>query len=181
MNLQGQIEKLSSYDNGLHDLGLPVPIQTFLWSQIAPFIRPKLGKVHEATCTVIHGYFFLQEFLRLNIFSLCLSQFCQHAPGHYVSFDEILVRFLELTKPFISGIERGLQVIRESSGSEYPFWTVESLHHSLGDHRTVAFCASLFAACASLRCWFVAQSVRIDLAVEQSNNPSSFRSHLLAA
>jgi hypothetical protein len=33
-------------------LGVPVPVQTFLWGQIAPFIRPKLGKLHEASCTV---------------------------------------------------------------------------------------------------------------------------------
>lgn len=43
---------LSPLDDGLQDLGLPVPIQTFLWGQIFPFIRPKLGKSHEAYCTV---------------------------------------------------------------------------------------------------------------------------------
>uniref|UniRef100_A0A1B0CSU9 Uncharacterized protein n=2 Tax=Lutzomyia longipalpis TaxID=7200 RepID=A0A1B0CSU9_LUTLO len=37
-------------DDGLQDLGVPVPVQTFLWRQIAPFIRPKLGKLHEASC-----------------------------------------------------------------------------------------------------------------------------------
>lgn len=40
------------FDDGLQDLNLPVPVQTFLWRQIAPFIRPKLGKLHEASCTV---------------------------------------------------------------------------------------------------------------------------------
>ncbi|XP_059219259.1 protein unc-80 homolog isoform X2 [Stomoxys calcitrans] len=49
-------------DDGLQDLGLPVSVQTFLWQQIAPFIRPKLGKLHEASC-----------------------MFCQHAPGHHES------------------------------------------------------------------------------------------------
>jgi protein unc-80 len=40
-------------DDGLQDLGrLPVPVQTFLWRQIAPFVRPKLGKLHEANCMV---------------------------------------------------------------------------------------------------------------------------------
>ena len=40
-------------DGGLQDLGrLPVPVQTFLWRQIAPFVRPKLGKLHEANCMV---------------------------------------------------------------------------------------------------------------------------------
>ncbi|XP_049304950.1 protein unc-80 homolog [Bactrocera dorsalis] len=49
-------------DDGMQDLGLPVSLQTFLWRQIAPFIRPKLGKLHEASC-----------------------MFCQHAPGHHES------------------------------------------------------------------------------------------------
>ena len=39
-------------DDGMQDLGLPVSVQTFLWRQIAPFIRPKLGKLHEASCMV---------------------------------------------------------------------------------------------------------------------------------
>lgn len=38
--------------DGMQDLDLPVSVQTFLWGQIAPFIRPKLGKLHEATCMV---------------------------------------------------------------------------------------------------------------------------------
>lgn len=42
----------TAMDEGLQDLGLPVPVQTFLWRQIAPFIRPKLGKLHEASCIV---------------------------------------------------------------------------------------------------------------------------------
>ncbi|KAG7154378.1 unc-80-like 2, partial [Homarus americanus] len=32
------------------ELAVPLPIQTFLWRQSSPFIRPKLGKLHEATC-----------------------------------------------------------------------------------------------------------------------------------
>lgn len=53
---------LGPMDDGLQDLGLPVPVQTFLWGQIAPFIRPKLGKLHEATCMVSFSFFsfFLQ-------------------------------------------------------------------------------------------------------------------------
>lgn len=39
-------------DDGLQDLNLPIPIQTFLWRQVQPFIRPKLGKLHEASCMV---------------------------------------------------------------------------------------------------------------------------------
>lgn len=41
--------------DGMQDLDLPVSVQTFLWGQIAPFIRPKLGKLHEATCMVCYG------------------------------------------------------------------------------------------------------------------------------
>ncbi|CAL8099332.1 unnamed protein product [Orchesella dallaii] len=32
---------------------IPIPIQTFLWRQTCPFIRPRLGKLHEATCVEI--------------------------------------------------------------------------------------------------------------------------------
>lgn len=52
MSVSNQEDKPDGNDDGLEDLGIPVPIQTFLWSQIAPFIRPKLGKHHEATCVV---------------------------------------------------------------------------------------------------------------------------------
>lgn len=51
LNQLGSID-LGPLDDGLQDLGLPVPVQTFLWSQIAPFIRPKLGKLHESACMV---------------------------------------------------------------------------------------------------------------------------------
>lgn len=43
------------YEDGLQDLGVPVQVQIFLWRQIAPFIRPKLGKLHEASC-MVSGY-----------------------------------------------------------------------------------------------------------------------------
>ncbi|XP_017847563.1 protein unc-80 homolog [Drosophila busckii] len=78
-------------DDGLQDLGLPVSVQTFLWRQIAPFIRPRLGKLHEASC-----------------------MFCQHAPGHHESkeacksFEKVLVQNIQfglsppLTKALIS-------------------------------------------------------------------------------
>lgn len=52
MSVSNQEEKPDNNDDGLQDLGIPVPIQTFLWGQIAPFIRPKLGKLHEAACMV---------------------------------------------------------------------------------------------------------------------------------
>ena len=35
------IDTHNPLDDGLQDLGLPVPVQTFLWRQIAPFIRPR--------------------------------------------------------------------------------------------------------------------------------------------
>lgn len=49
----------TAMDEGLQDLGLPVPVQTFLWRQIAPFIRPKLGKLHEASCIVSITHLFM--------------------------------------------------------------------------------------------------------------------------
>lgn len=52
MSVSNQEVKRDNDDDGLQDLGVPVPIQTFLWGQIAPFIRPKLGKLHEAACMV---------------------------------------------------------------------------------------------------------------------------------
>lgn len=52
MSVSNQEEKTDNNEDGLQDLGIPVPVQTFLWGQIAPFIRPKLGKLHEAACMV---------------------------------------------------------------------------------------------------------------------------------
>ncbi|KAF2346888.1 Cation channel complex component UNC80 N-terminal [Trinorchestia longiramus] len=40
-------------DSPAEDVAVPLSIQTFLWRQSSPFIRPKLGKLHEATCMVI--------------------------------------------------------------------------------------------------------------------------------
>lgn len=48
---QAGIDKNTIRD-GLQDSGVPVAVQTFLWRQITPFIRPKLGKLHEASCMV---------------------------------------------------------------------------------------------------------------------------------
>ncbi|XP_031777864.1 protein unc-80 homolog isoform X3 [Nasonia vitripennis] len=54
---------------------LPIPVQMFLWRQLKPFIRAKLGRVHEASCV-----------------------FCQHAPGHHemkeacTSMERVLVQ-----------------------------------------------------------------------------------------
>ncbi|XP_055936881.1 protein unc-80 homolog isoform X2 [Argiope bruennichi] len=38
------------YDEDPEDLSVPLPIQNFLWRQTSPFIRPKFGKLHEASC-----------------------------------------------------------------------------------------------------------------------------------
>ena len=38
--------------NNDEEFAVPIPIQTFLWRQTCPFIRPRLGKLHEATCVV---------------------------------------------------------------------------------------------------------------------------------
>ncbi|XP_046741999.1 protein unc-80 homolog isoform X7 [Diprion similis] len=71
------MEKRRSIDDSLHDQALPIPIQTFLWRQTSPFIRAKLGKLHEASC-----------------------MFCQRAPGHHEmkeackSFEKVLVQNL---------------------------------------------------------------------------------------
>lgn len=48
----GEEFNIDGLEDGMLDLGLPVSVQTFLWRQIAPFVRPKLGKLHEASCMV---------------------------------------------------------------------------------------------------------------------------------
>ncbi|XP_072743186.1 protein unc-80 homolog isoform X2 [Anoplolepis gracilipes] len=54
------MDKRRSLDGNSQEQPLPIPVQMFLWRHIRPFIRAKLGKLHEASCT-----------------------FCQHAPGHH--------------------------------------------------------------------------------------------------
>ncbi|KAJ8299881.1 hypothetical protein KUTeg_021400 [Tegillarca granosa] len=39
-----------SGDDSDRDSTIPLPIQTFFWRQTSPFIRPKLGKLSEASC-----------------------------------------------------------------------------------------------------------------------------------
>ncbi|KAJ8917161.1 hypothetical protein NQ315_012653 [Exocentrus adspersus] len=69
-------ERRCSAELNLADNALPIPIQIFLWKQVSPFVRPKLGKLHEASC-----------------------MFCQHAmTGHHElkeackSFERVLVQ-----------------------------------------------------------------------------------------
>ncbi|XP_053975913.1 protein unc-80 homolog [Hylaeus volcanicus] len=71
------MDKRRSVDGNLQEHALPIPVQMFLWRQLRPFIRAKLGRLHEATCT-----------------------FCQHAPGHHetkeacMSLEKVLVQNL---------------------------------------------------------------------------------------
>lgn len=34
------------------EIAVPIAIQTYFWGLTGPFVRPKLGKLHEATCVV---------------------------------------------------------------------------------------------------------------------------------
>lgn len=82
-------------DEGLQDLGVPVPVQTFLWQQIAPFIRPKLGKLHEASC-----------------------MYCQHAPGHH----ELKEACKSFEKSLVQNMFYGLSPSLESALKSIPRW-----------------------------------------------------------
>lgn len=114
MSVSNQEDKPDA-DDGLEDLGIPVPIQTFLWGQIAPFIRPKLGKHHEATCVVIIQIrlFFNFHFHKFKFRIIFFRQFCQHAPGHYElkeackSIEKVLVQNIHfgLSIPLVQALE----------------------------------------------------------------------------
>ncbi|KAL1497693.1 hypothetical protein ABEB36_008611 [Hypothenemus hampei] len=65
-------------ENVLEDVGVPIPVQIFLWRQVRTFLRPKFGKLHEANCV-----------------------FCQHEiTGHHdqkeacVKFEKVVVLYL---------------------------------------------------------------------------------------
>ncbi|KAK2588606.1 hypothetical protein KPH14_006375 [Odynerus spinipes] len=45
------MERRRSINGSLNEQPLPIPVQMFLWRQLRPFIRMKLGKLHEASCT----------------------------------------------------------------------------------------------------------------------------------
>ncbi|XP_061939230.1 protein unc-80 homolog isoform X5 [Apis cerana] len=45
------MHKRRSLDGNIQEQALPIPVQMFLWRQLRPFIRAKLGKLHEASCT----------------------------------------------------------------------------------------------------------------------------------
>lgn len=56
-------ERKQSIDNSLTDQCLPIPIQIFLWKQVCPFVRPKLGKLHEASCMVSICFCYLHKII----------------------------------------------------------------------------------------------------------------------
>ncbi|XP_069159541.1 protein unc-80 homolog isoform X1 [Procambarus clarkii] len=77
------------------ELAVPLPIQTFLWRQSSPFIRPKLGKLHEATC-----------------------MFCQSAPSHH----EIKEASKSLEKVLVQNILFGLSPSLTDAIKSVPRW-----------------------------------------------------------
>ncbi|XP_071051603.1 protein unc-80 homolog isoform X3 [Onthophagus taurus] len=85
-----------SYDTLITDQILPIPIQIFLWKQISPFIKPKLGKVHEASCS-----------------------FCQHASfGHHELKESCKV----FEKVLVQNILFGLKPDLTESIKSIPRW-----------------------------------------------------------
>lgn len=44
--------KESVEDESSNEELIPIPVQIFLWRQTTPFVRPRLGKVHDASCMV---------------------------------------------------------------------------------------------------------------------------------
>ncbi|KAJ8665379.1 hypothetical protein QAD02_007041 [Eretmocerus hayati] len=83
--------------NLLNEPQLPFPIQTYLWRQLRPFIRPKLGRVHEASCV-----------------------FCQHAPGHH----EMKEACTSLEKVLVQNIHTDLSPNLRNILSSVPRWRV---------------------------------------------------------
>uniref|UniRef100_A0A8D9ERC4 Protein unc-80 homolog n=1 Tax=Cacopsylla melanoneura TaxID=428564 RepID=A0A8D9ERC4_9HEMI len=83
-------DRRTSFHDWFNEQTIPIPIQTFLWQQTTPFIRPKLGKLHEASCT-----------------------FCQNAPGHHEmkeackAFEKVLVQNITsgLSKELLDAIK----------------------------------------------------------------------------
>ncbi|CAH0559503.1 unnamed protein product [Brassicogethes aeneus] len=71
-------DKLLSEDENSGEISIPIPIQVFLWKQVGPFIRPRLGKLHETSC-----------------------MFCPHPTGHFElkeacnTFEKVLVQNLQ--------------------------------------------------------------------------------------
>ncbi|KAE8738059.1 hypothetical protein FOCC_FOCC016467, partial [Frankliniella occidentalis] len=85
----------SSLEDSYNDQTLPIPIQTFMWHQISPFIRPKLGRAHEASC-----------------------QFCQHAPGHH----ELKEACKVFERVLVQGLLNGLSPTVSNAIKSIPRW-----------------------------------------------------------
>lgn len=45
------VKEMSEDDPNIDDV-IPIPVQIFLWRQTTPFVRPRLGKLHDAGCMV---------------------------------------------------------------------------------------------------------------------------------
>ncbi|XP_071635615.1 protein unc-80 homolog isoform X3 [Temnothorax longispinosus] len=116
------MDKRRSMDGGTQEYPLPIPVQMFLWRHIRPFIRAKLGKLHEASCT-----------------------FCQHAPGHHemkeacTCLERVLVQDLhnDLT-PSLSEILRSVPRWRLIQAAlPYVLHATASLLHNRKDFQTL--------------------------------------------
>lgn len=46
-----KVQNMTEDDPSTDEL-VPIPVQIFLWRQSSPFVRPRLGKVHDAACMV---------------------------------------------------------------------------------------------------------------------------------
>ncbi|XP_035712762.1 protein unc-80 homolog isoform X4 [Folsomia candida] len=79
------------------DFAVPIPIQTFLWRQTCPFIRPRLGRLHEATCV-----------------------FCQSPGVHH----EIREATKSLEKVLVQNIQFGLSPSLSQALKSIPRWRV---------------------------------------------------------
>ncbi|XP_060527222.1 protein unc-80 homolog isoform X3 [Cylas formicarius] len=80
----------------LADVFVPIPIQIFLWKQVGPFIKPKLGKLHEASC-----------------------MFCQHATtGHH----ELKEACKVFEKVLVQNLHSGLKPDLTEAVKSIPRW-----------------------------------------------------------
>ncbi|XP_018375379.1 PREDICTED: protein unc-80 homolog isoform X1 [Trachymyrmex cornetzi] len=116
------MDKRRSVDGGTQEYPLPIPVQMFLWRLIRPFIRAKLGKLHEASC-----------------------MFCQRAPGHHemkeacTCLERVLVQDLhnDLT-PSLSEILRNVPRWRLIQAAlPYVLHATASLMHNRKDFQTL--------------------------------------------
>ncbi|XP_043466068.1 protein unc-80 homolog isoform X3 [Leptopilina heterotoma] len=89
------MEQRRSLDANGIEQPLPIPIQLYLWSQLRPFTRSKLGKLHEASCV-----------------------FCQHAPGHH----EMKEACTSMEKVFVQNLHNELTPSLRKMLSSIPRW-----------------------------------------------------------